>query len=821
MTFLIASWPTSLPVTDPVLIFAIVMLILLIAPLLIKLLRVPAMIGLIAAGTVIGPNVLGVLDRDPTIVLLGTVGLLYIMFLAGLEIDLNEFAKAKGQSAVFGVFTFILPQSAGTGLGILLGYPLPAAILLGSLFASHTLLAYPIASQLKIHKNESSTMAVGGTIITDFAALLVLAIIAGSAKGELNQEFWITLGTSLVIYTVVVLVGLPRLGRWFFSKVDPEATAEYIFVLAALFVCAFFAEVAGVEAIIGAFLAGLTLNRLIPESSTLMNRINFVGNALFIPFFLLSVGMLVDPMVLIGSMDAWIVAGSMTATVIITKFSAAMLSRLFFGFNHNEGMVVFGLTIPQAAATLAAVMVGFQLKLFDEATVNGVIVMILCTCIIGPAVVQKWGARVAQEMANSPEENTQPQRIMIPMLTENPDNTLEFLFALRGHNKESVYPVAVVDEDSPDSVTDVARAERQLEHALHYMAGADVSAIPMTRVASNTSTGIKRAALERRISHVVIPWDGKLSEGRIFGRRIDPLLDDLSAQLFIARIVHPINTTKRIVAVIAEGVELEPGFEGTVHDIKKVAGQLGAMITVISTHSQLDVIESMFQTIGPSVTVSCVGFDDFKLMLSAAGERADANDLTVIALPRPGNAAWAQEYTTIPHRMHDLIGGSYVFIFPSEIAQAKQETVQIADVLANVRFHLGLQEPSVDDMIRHILDAEFHLDHELPRRIARIIGESGTFQPVGDRGLLISAHSPDFPCDVLIVATSDVPVQLSPRDTSDTRFVGLLLSCKARTQREHLQHQQEMVVALNHLQNVPGILTVYSAKEFIRRGTES
>ncbi len=820
MMSLIASIPTSLPVTDPVLIFAIVMLILLIAPLLIKLLRVPAMIGLIAAGTVIGPNVLGVLDRDPTIILLGTVGLLYIMFLAGLEIDLNEFAKAKGQSAVFGVFTFILPQSAGTGLGILLGYPLPAAILLGSLFASHTLLAYPIASQLKIHKNESSTMAVGGTIITDFAALLVLAIIAGSAKGELNQEFWITLGTSLVIYTFVVLVGLPRLGRWFFSKVDPEATAEYIFVLAALFVCAFFAEVAGVEAIIGAFLAGLTLNRLIPESSTLMNRINFVGNALFIPFFLLSVGMLVDPMVLAGSIDAWVVAGSMTATVIITKFSAAMLTRLFFGFNQDEGMVVFGLSIPQAAATLAAVMVGYQLQLFDEATVNGVIVMILCTCIIGPAVVQKWGARVAQQMEDTHEEDTQPQRIMLPMLTENPDNTLEFLFALRGHNNESVYLVAVVDEDSLDSSTEVARAERQLEHAVHYMAGADVSAIPMTRVAANISTGISRAALERRISHVVIPWDGKASEGRIFGGKIDPLLDSLAAQLFVARITHPINTTKRIVTVIAKGVELEPSFENTIEDVKKVAGQLGAMVTVIGKHSQLDTIENIVQSVGPSVAVSSVGFDNFELILAAAGERADANDLTVFVLPRPGGAAWTKEFASLPHRINNLILGSYVFIFPSSFVQVKHESAQITDILSRVRLHLGLQEPTLDLAISNILDAEFHLDHELPRRMARIIGKTGSFEQVGERGLVVSAHDPDFPCDVLIIATSDTPVQLSPIDHNEVRIVGLLLSCKARTQREHQQRLQELTVAIGHLQNVPGIFKVYDPRDFVRLGSE-
>jgi Kef-type K+ transport system membrane component KefB len=820
MMSLIAALPTELPVTDPVLIFAIVMLILLIAPILIKLLRVPALIGLIAAGTVFGPNVLGVLDRDPTIVLLGTVGLLYIMFLAGLEVDLNEFAKAKVASGFYGILTFAIPQAGGLGIGLLLGYSLPASILLGSILASHTPIPYPVASRLKIHKTPSATMTMGGTIITNFLGLLVLAVIAGSAGGEINQEFWINLLVPLTIYGLVVFFGLPRLGRWFFSKVDPEATAEYVFVMAALFVCSYGAVVAGVEAIIGAFLAGLLLNRLIPESSTLMNRVNFVGNALFIPFFLLSVGMLVDPMVLISSWKAGLL---MTLALIVTKVIAAVLAKLTFKFSFDEFMVVAGLSIPQAAATLAAVMIGYEMGLYDEVALNGVIMMILVSCSLGVFMVEKYGKNVAEALKDdAPKDDSTPHRIMLPLLQEESEMTLELAFALRGSSgEEALYPVTVVpDSEDDESSDEVARAEKLLQQAVTYMAGADIQAIPLTRVAANVPSGIKRAAIERRISDVIMPWDGKPSEGRIFGRTIDVLLSELKPQLLIANVQHPINTTQRLVVVVAEGAEQSVGFERSVKDLKQLASQLGAMITVISTHAQLDTLESTFQSTGASVAVSCVGFDSFDLMLAAAGERADENDLTIFVLPRPNNPTWRPELAALPRRISDLMTGSYVFIFPSEVVQTKQESAQIAEVLANVRLHLGLQEPSIELVIRNILDAEFHLDHELPRRIAKILGENGQFTNVGEQGVVISAQNADFPCDVHIIATSDVPVQLSPRDNTDTRFVGLVLSCKARTQREHQERIQETIAAISHLQSVPGILKVYSPKEFVRRGGE-
>jgi len=293
--------PFSLPITDPVLIVALAMLLFLTAPLLFERLRVPGIIGLIVAGAVVGPHGLGLLARDPTIVLLGTVGLLYLVFLAGLELDLHRFAEYRQRSIGFGLISFSLPMLLSVLVMPLLGFGWAAAILMGSIIGSHTLLAYPIASRLGLLKNAAVTTVVGGTLVTDTLALAVLAVVAGSLDGEITVGFFVRLFGILGLYVALVVLGVPRLGRWFFRNTPGQAPAEFVFLMVVLFASAALADLAGAQPIIGAFLAGLTLNRLIPNQGPLMNRVRFVGNALFIPFFLISVGMLVDARVLAGS----------------------------------------------------------------------------------------------------------------------------------------------------------------------------------------------------------------------------------------------------------------------------------------------------------------------------------------------------------------------------------------------------------------------------------------------------------------------------------------------------------------------------------------
>jgi len=310
----------KLPLENPVLIFALVLFIILFGPLVLNRLRIPPIIGLIIAGAIIGPNGFHVLSRDAAIVLFGTVGLLYIMFLAGLEIDMQEFRKNKYRSFLFGLLTFLVPMAVGAAASIwILGFDMNTSLLVASMFASHTLIAYPIASRFGLTKNPAVNITVGGTIIADTLALLVLAVVVDSVKGDLDQSFWIELGVSLVVFSLIVMGLLPLLARWFFKNED-DSISQYIFVLGTVFLSAFLAEVAGVEPLIGAFAAGLALNRLIPRTSPLMNRIEFVGNALFIPFFLIGVGMLVNFRVFIESLD------TLTVAVVMTIIAVSMMA---------------------------------------------------------------------------------------------------------------------------------------------------------------------------------------------------------------------------------------------------------------------------------------------------------------------------------------------------------------------------------------------------------------------------------------------------------------------------------------------------------------
>src|SRR5690554_163684 len=313
------------PIDNPVLIFAILLLIILLSPILLKRFNVPSIIGWIIAGVIIGPYGLNWIDNNNAgVELFSTIGLLYIMFIVGLELDFNEFIQNRNKSLTFGFFTFIIPIIIGFPVcHYLLGYDFNASLLTASMFATHTLVAYPIVSKLGISKNQAVAVTVGGTILTDTAVLLILAVIIGNSQGSLSQEFWIRLVISLAIFSFIMFFIVPKIAKWFFRKLESEKHSHYIFVLSVVFFAAFLAEVAGVEAIIGAFVAGLALNKLIPHSSALMNRIEFIGNSLFIPFFLISVGMLVDVSVIMSGPTALIVAGTLTAVALFGKWLAA------------------------------------------------------------------------------------------------------------------------------------------------------------------------------------------------------------------------------------------------------------------------------------------------------------------------------------------------------------------------------------------------------------------------------------------------------------------------------------------------------------------
>jgi Kef-type K+ transport system membrane component KefB/nucleotide-binding universal stress UspA family protein len=717
----------SLPFTNPVLIFALAMGIFLVAPLVAERFKAPGMIGVIIAGALVGPHGLNLLDRGQTIILLGTVGLIYLMFLAGLEIDLHGFRRYRWQSLLFGSLTFGLSLLLGWGAGVLLGFSTPSAILLGALLASHTLLAYPLAISMGISKNEAVTAAVGGTMITDTAALLVLAVVAASTRGTLDAGFWIRLVVSLGAFVAVVLVGLPRLARWFFRRETTGAAATFIFVMTALFAGAFLAEVAGVEAIIGAFLVGLALNRLIPAHGLLINRIHFVGEAFLIPFFLLSVGMLVDVRVLLSGGRAWLVIGALLAAGFLGKALAAQLTGRIFRYSAAEGWTVFGLSISRASATLAIALIGHDLGLFDDLIENGVVVLMLVTCFVGPWAVERYGRALAlAEEQKVQTASEAPRRILVPM--SNPKTgtaLLDLALLLRERSsREPLYALTVVPEEGESAADYVANAERMLSKAVAYSAGAGVQVQPVTRVDQNFASGIARGALETRASTIVIGWDGRTSRHWVFGSVLDQLLDQTAQQVVVAKLGHPLNITKRLVLVLPRGSDHAMGFFDAVGMVKRITNSLGANLVLLVVESDAALYGDELAALKPAVPTEVRAAPDWNRALADLRQVVEAEDLVVVLGARRNTVSWHPYLQRLPTRIAALVPKSFLMVYPAE----RRETLvgsavdaSLPRAFARTRVVADLPGRSAHAALDALLERQYPTDPGRRRDILRLL----------------------------------------------------------------------------------------------------
>ncbi len=548
------------PITDPVPVFLVIMAIMLVAPLLFERLRLPGIVGLILAGVVVGPNGLGLLERDTTIVLLGTVGLLFLMFMAGLETSLDDLKLNANQAITFGLATFAVPMIIGTVAMMSLNYSLLAAILIGSCFASHTLLALPIVTKLGLMRTQAVTVTLGGTLITNILALLVLAVVVRAHQGTLTLAFWLTLIPSLCLYTFATLWGLPKLGRWFFRQFGHDEGAEFTFVVASLLVVSYTAELIQIEPIIGAFLAGIGITQIIPQRSPLMNRIQFIGGTLFVPFFLISVGMLVNPAVLFDTRSL-LVSGVMVGVAILAKWLPAVGTGKLFRFDRSSSMVIFGLYVAQAASTLAAITVAYQIELVDQLTVNGTIVMILVTCIASPWVTQRWGQQIKPGQTAQPAQPVSTSsipsryRILVPVANPNTeDNLLQLALLLAKSTEGTLLPLHILlDNDGPIS-TEAKLRQEQLLAAAETIAHAAVTQVePIGRIDESIDKGILRTAQERNANLLVCGWKGYSNyRDNFFGSAIDNVLCRTTVPVLVTRFTHPIKNTVRLFLAVDE-----------------------------------------------------------------------------------------------------------------------------------------------------------------------------------------------------------------------------------------------------------------------------
>lgn len=657
------------PFGNSVLIFSLILFIILLAPIILNRFKIPGIIGLILSGMIIGPYGLFLIQKNSAVDLFSTIGLLYIMFIAGLELDMNEFNKFKHKSLIFGLLTFIFPIIIGLPVCYyLLDYEFSASLLIASMFATHTLIAYPIVNRLGIAKNQAVAVTVGGTILTDTAVLLILAIIAGTSSGETGSGLWARLLISILCFGALVYFVIPRVASWFFRRLEDEKNAHFIFVLLVVFATAFIAELAGLEPIIGAFAAGLSLNRLIPHTSSLMNRIEFVGNSLFIPFFLISVGMLIDFRVLMNGPQALLVAFTLTLVALIGKWVAAHLTGRIFKYSREQSSLIFGLSSAHAAATLAVILVGYNLGIINDEVLNGTIVLILITCVIASFATEKAGKQVVLHMDNEPTQVVQnSQRVLVPIA--NPQ-TMEKLidFSMVIKNTKDLSPILglTVVKDDDQAQSRLLQSKKLLDKAILYAASADQQIEIMSTIDRNVTSGIKRIATEKFITDIVAGWSPQKNLADIiFGQTFDKLVKQTSQTIYITRFTMPLNVHKNILVICPHFAEKEPGFYKWVISICRVASQLSTGVHLYASPEVEHAIRE-FATLN-KVAVSLdyrgnIDLGDVALLIP----KVQSFDMIVLVSSREGGISYTPVLDVLPKKMSKYFEpNSLVFIYPA------------------------------------------------------------------------------------------------------------------------------------------------------------
>jgi len=626
-------------------------------------------IGLIISGVIIGPFGLNFLEKNAAIVLFSTIGLLYIMFIAGLELDLNDFKIHKNKSLVFGFFTFILPLTIGFPVCYyLLQFDFNASILTASMFATHTLVAYPIVSKYGISKNQSVAIAVGGTILTDTAVLIILAIIMGNSSGQLTTDFWIKLGVSLVLFSAIMFAVVPAVAKWFFRKLESEKHSHYIFVLSVVFFAAFLAELAGIEPIIGAFMAGLALNKLIPHSSALMNRIEFIGNSLFIPFFLISVGMLVNVNVIFNGTNALIIAGTLTAVAIFGKWVAAFFTQLVFKFSSAQRGLIFGLSSAHAAATLAIILVGYEAGILDDNILNGTIILILVTCLVASFATERAAKKIILEgdetFENSVPNPEEKETILLPIANfQNIERLLEFSILIK--NKKLNQPISLLSvvSNNEEAELNVQKARKKLEELVKQASGSETQVKVITTIDHNPASGINRISKEIMADIVILGWPQKTGLiDKIIGEKVDNIIHNSDKTTIISALSKPLIQQSRITVVVPPLAQHELGFPIWLNKIATLSGELKIPVLFYCTEEVEQSIDKFLNEKKWGFEKKFVRLDDWTDLLIISKDLTK-DDLIVLISARRESLSYLHVMDNLPSKLEKYFENNSRLIF--------------------------------------------------------------------------------------------------------------------------------------------------------------
>lgn len=662
-------------VTQPVQIFLIVLAIILFAPLLLNKLKIPHIIGMIAAGVVIGPYGFNVLDNDSSFAIFGQVGLLYLMFLAGLEIDMYHLRLNLKRGLVFGLLTLLLPLALGILTSVyLLRLDWTTSMLLGAMYASHTLLSYPVAARFGITKAPAVLIAIVGTIIAVIGALLVLAAtVSIRQEGYFNITAIALLAARLSVWAVVLLYAYPRLTRYFFKKFNDKVT-QYVFVLVLVFFAACSAQLIGLEPVLGAFFAGLLLNRYVPVGSALMSSIEFVGNALFIPYFLISVGMMINVRVF-GDTATLGVAAVMLTVALASKWLPAYMAQRIYGFDSYSRNTMFGLTAAHTAVALAVVSVGYRLEMFDERILNSTIAVILVTCAIAPIITSTAAAKLKVKMveAEGNEDATRRTRLNNTLIgVANPVTAAALVdMAVLMRNDRGRHNFYALHVRNDNNAAAKAISRNSLETARKTAAGADIVVETLDRYDLNTVTGVLNAIEERDITELILGMHRRMTViDSFFGNKVEQLLRSTNKMLMIVRCFIPVNTITRVVVWVPAGAQYETGFSRWVRALSRLTRQVGCRIIFCCQAETQPLIRGVIYTENYGIRCefrTTTAWDDFIVM----SNRVLDDDLFVVIGARPQSVSYQGEMAELPGFLQRYFArNNLMMIYPEQFGEA-------------------------------------------------------------------------------------------------------------------------------------------------------
>lgn len=684
-----------LHITDPTLIFFVVLLIVLFAPIIMSKLRIPHIIGLVLAGVLIGEHGLDILERDNSFELFGRVGLFYIMFLAGLEMDMESVKKNSRQFVVFGLLTCLVPLILTYVMSLtILGYSGRASFLLGCIMASNTLIAYPIVGRYGLHRNSSVMLSVGSSMISLFLALVMLAGLAATFNDNIGWLYWVHFVIKLVLFVVGSIVIIPRLTRYFLRRYS-DAVMQYIFIMAVMFISAAMSDLIGLEGIFGAFFSGLILNRYIPHVSPLMNRLEFIGNAIFIPYFLIGVGMLINLRIIVEEPDMlWIVL-LIAFFGTFGKAVAAYLSSLLFRLPKAEGNMMFGLTSAHAAGAIAMVMVGMKLEvapgemLVDDQMLNGVVIMILVTCIVSTMMTQHAAKQIIfreRSYSHSPVRShlsTDKDDEKMLICVKYPEIAPQLVYlSLLMRNQKLKRDLVALNVVYDDEQSQKAREDglRLLEKLQQQASASEVRMQTQVRLASNIANGIKHAFREFACSEVIMGMHvHKNVSQKFWGEFIQSLYNGLNRQIILTRFEQPLSTLRLIQVAVPSRAEFEPGFHRWLERLCRFAEQLDCRILFHGRNESLELIKAFIDHEHSSVRGEYKYMAHWnELPTMAAGIEKD--HLFVVVTARKGTISYKAALDRLPDELTQYFSGTnLMIIFPDQYGDQKEDSMSFTE----------------------------------------------------------------------------------------------------------------------------------------------